>query len=133
MHLNIYIVTTYVQFENDKAVYVRSSPHKCESSRRFRVMPHSKEHKVKDGALRTALSPIAICVLLPTGVEATMPPPSSALTKVKLQRSITIRSLTRTLFNCHNILKHQSLRLLRFEFVFQYNKLSLKCECVQNK
>lgn len=29
--------------------------------RRFRVTPHSKGHKVKDGALKMALSPIAIC------------------------------------------------------------------------
>lgn len=58
----------------------------------FGVKPRNKGHKVKDGALKTALSPIAICgrVLLPTGVGATMPAAAAvAATKVTLQRSIT--------------------------------------------
>lgn len=49
-----------------------------------------KGHKVKDGALKMALSPIAICALLPIGVEATMPASLSAVAKVtELERSIT--------------------------------------------
>lgn len=50
--------------------------HCCLRQHRFGVRPQNKGHKVKDGALRTALSPIAICgraALLPIGVGATMP------------------------------------------------------------
>lgn len=46
----------------------------------------SKGHKVKDGALKVALSPIATCALLPTGGGDNA---SRAAAKVTLKRSIT--------------------------------------------
>ncbi|KOB75926.1 Uncharacterized protein OBRU01_06665 [Operophtera brumata] len=63
-------------------------------TKRVGVRPQNKGHKVKDGALRTALSPIAIygrAAQLPIGVGATMPTqPRVGATKVtELQRSIT--------------------------------------------
>lgn len=45
----------------DKARYMKIFVSLYNRPSRFRVIQHSKGHKVKDGALKMALSPIAIC------------------------------------------------------------------------